>query len=162
MFFVMLTASAFAGEPPLGDWDAGAGFEAMAASVRADVEDYVAGVGMLKRPFARRALTRATAPCGSVRIYEAAQGLAITCDERKVAVAAPDGVQVDFTGDDGRTLALIHDIDADSAVLQTFTNRRGTRVNRFVALNDGGLRVEVTITSGLLDDALRYQLTYVP
>lgn len=162
LFFVTLIAFALASESPQGDWHAGSGFEEMASSVRAEVEDYLAGLSFYKRPFARRALVRATAPCAHVGIHDDAHGLAIACDDRKVAVAPPNGEHVQFIGDDGRTLSLCHDIDADFTVVQTFTNRSGTRVNRFVRLDDGGLRMETTITSGLLNDPLRYIVSYQP
>jgi hypothetical protein len=162
LLHVTLIALALAGEPPQGDWEAGAGFDGMAASVRADVEDHVSGVNMFKRPFARTALVRATAPCAHVGIHNAANGLTITCDDRKVAVAPPSGDQVSYTGNDGKTLGLVHEIEADGAVVQTFISRRGERVNRFVPVGGGGLRMEVTITSGLLSDPLRYFVVYQP
>ena len=71
-------------------------------------------------------------------------------------------MEVAYTGDDGRALGLTHDVDASGAVVQTFDSKRGTRVNRYVPLGDGGLRVEVAITSSLLNDALRYKMTYLP
>jgi hypothetical protein len=132
----------------------------MAASVRQQVDDYVSGIGMLKRPFARMALRSATAPCETVGLHDTPEGLAIACDDRKVAVAPPTGEEVSFHGDDGHDLGLTHTVEADGTVVQVFVSRRGTRTNRFVPLADGGLRMEVTITSGLLGDPLRYQVTY--
>lgn len=155
-------AVALASEPATGEWHAGAGFADMASSVRADVEDYVSTINMFKRPFARRALVRATAPCAQVSIRDTTDGLAITCNDRKIAIAPSNGTRVQYTGDDGKTLGLIHDIDASGAVTQTFISRRGTRTNRFVQLRDGGLRMEVSITSSLLDRPLNYNINYEP
>ncbi|MFT6162243.1 MAG: hypothetical protein ACJAZO_005029 [Myxococcota bacterium] len=162
MLSATFLALALASEPAEGDWDAGSDLVALTSSIRVEVDDYVSTVGMFKRPFARRPLIRATLPCAKVGIHDTSHGLAISCDDRPVAVAAPNGEPVEHTGHDGRALDLIHTIDSDGAILQTFTNRRGTRVNRFVALEDGGLRLEVTITSGLLDGALRYDVLYQP
>lgn len=132
----------------------------MTTQVRTEVETRVAELGFIKRPFARRALVRATAPCAGIEIWDQAGALAITCDDHKVALAPPDGSPVSFTGDDGETMELIHAIDDQGAVVQTFVSRHGTRTNRFSSQADGGLLVEVTIQSPQLDAPLRYQLHY--
>jgi len=129
----LLISTVLAATPPRGAWTAAAHFDAMADQVRADVESYVSDVGFLKRPFARWALVHATAPCARIEIRDQADALAIACDDHKVAVAPPDGSTVSFTGDDGRTMDLVHAIDGQGAVVQTFANKNGTRTNRFTS-----------------------------
>lgn len=160
MVVLITLGAAYGADVPDGSWEAGPRLEQMRAEVREQVEAYVAGLGPIKRRLARGALIRATSPCARVEIGERDGSLAITCDDQKTAVAPADGTEVPFTGADGKTMDLVHRAEPDGAIVQTFANPRGTRINRFSPRPDGGLAVEVTIRSPYLDEPLSYALGY--
>ncbi|MFT4627944.1 MAG: hypothetical protein ACI8PZ_006638 [Myxococcota bacterium] len=145
-----------------GTWTAGAQLAEMEVAAREAVNVAVAPLGFLKRPIARMVLVRATAPCAELRIQRAygSEALSITCDDKKSAIAPPDGAAVRFIGRDGRSMDLTHAIDGTGALVQTFANARGTRTNRMVFQPDGGLTMEVTIDAAVLDSALHYAIKY--
>jgi len=151
---------AVAGQPLIGTWTAGDRLDTMREEIRARVETCVAGVGPLRRALVRWALLSATAPCARIGIEDEEGKLAIRCDDQKIAVAPDDGREVTFTGDDGRAMQLVHRVEDNGTVFQSFEGKHGTRINRFARRPEGGLTVEVTIQSPQLEEPLRYSLRY--
>jgi hypothetical protein len=160
LLLLLLATIGRADELPSGSWNAGPRLQQMTSDLRAEIDDFVARLSFERRAATRWVVARASAPCGRVSIAPTSGGIAIACDDRKVAVAPADGTPVVFTGADGRTLGLAHEVTPDGAVVQTFTSRGGTRVNRFVPQPDGTLRVEVTLRAPQLDQPFAYTLTY--
>jgi hypothetical protein len=156
----MLAVVASAADLPEGVWRAGTRLEEMEGYIHGRVDAVVAGLSVVERGAARWALNRATAPCDRVTLAEQDGELAITCGDRKTDIAPPDGTPIEFLGDDGWKLRLVHQLFPDGSVVQTFRGRHGTRVNRFVPDPEGGLMVEVTIRSPQLPDELQYELHY--
>lgn len=160
LLLLLLMNPSQAADAPVGSWVAGPRYAAMKAEVRADVELAISSLGLVKRQVVRWVLIGATGPCAGVQITRAGSDLAITCGSFAPAVAPADGTEVAFTGDDGRTMRLSHRVEDSGALVQTFTNKHGSRQNRYTLLPEAGLHVEVTIQSPSLEHPLVYALNY--
>lgn len=156
---VLLPTSAWAADgPPIGSWRVQHAAARVNDRIESEIEKLSAEIAAVYRPVARQLLRKAMRPCSQLAIWLEADAVAIQCDAQKVAVAAPDGRPVAYTGHDGRTHELMLRQENQSLIQQVIT-ARGTRTTRYSRVGEL-LQVEVTISSPQLPREVSYSVTY--
>ena len=128
------------------------------ANLDAAIEQAVAEMSFIKRPFARSRLKKTNSVYRTVAISRTADEIVIALNGTPIRM--PKGGQpVKWKRDDGE----LFDVSAawhETAVDQTFKAEDGTRTNTFKLNSDGTLSMDVTIRSEQLPQPIKYSIAY--
>jgi hypothetical protein len=135
------------------------GGKAEVAALEAAIEDVVGGMNVLVRGTARRRLAESAAIPAGLSLSLKNEMLTVRLPD--AAYAAPlDGSRVMVEGPAGDPIALRHQVLGDAKLRQLFDADDGWRVNTCERLENGRLRIHVTIHSPKLPKNLDYAITF--
>jgi hypothetical protein len=142
-----------------GTWQATNSREDARARIDEQIDAVVAEMSFIKRPFARRRLTKVTRPCQTMTFQRMENArVEVHCTTRKAAVAPLDGTPVRWTDEDGEAFTLTQKVH-DDRIVQTFEGEDGTRRN--VYRPDGDTMIlDATLTSDQLPEPLTFRRTF--
>lgn len=142
-----------------GTWEATNSLEDARSNIDAQIDAVVSEMSFIKRPFARRRLTKVTKPCQKMtfdRLEDAR--VEIHCTSRKAAVAPLAGTPVRWTDEDGETFTLTQKVEEDR-IVQTFKGEDGTRRNTYRREGDKMI-LDAKLTSDQLPEPLTFRRTF--
>lgn len=153
---VLAVLSLAAQEPTLsGTW-----VQARADDVAAAINSTVADMNFIKRPIARKKLTRLNPVYRKVLIAIGDKGVFIKFDERDSIPMPAGGKPGPWTREDGDKFMVAAQVTRDQ-LIQTFKNDEGERTNIFNLSPDGKtLTMNTTIKSPQLSKPLTYTITF--
>jgi hypothetical protein len=158
LFFIpiLATLSLAAQEPSLsGTWT-----QTKADDVAAAIDGTVADMNFIKRPIARKKLTRLNPVYKKVVISITDRGVFVKFDERDSIPMLPGGQPSPWTREDGDKFMVAAQVTPGQMV-QTFKNDEGERTNIFKLSPDGkALTLSATVKSPQLPKPLTYAISF--
>lgn len=153
---VFAVLSLAAQEPSLsGTWTT-----TKADDVAAAIEGVVADMNFIKRPIARKKLTRLNPVYKKAVIAISETGVLVKFDERDSIPMPAGGKAGPWTREDGDKFMVAAQVTKDQ-LIQTFKNDEGERTNVFKLSPDGKtLVMNATIKSPQLSKPLTYAITF--
>jgi hypothetical protein len=131
-----------------------------ADDVAAAIESVVADMNFIKRPIARKKLTRLNPVYRKVLIAIGEKGVFIKFDERDSIPMPAGGKPGPWTREDGDKFLVAAQVTKDQ-LIQTFKNDEGERTNLFQLSPDGKtLVMSATIKSPQLSKPLTYSISF--
>jgi hypothetical protein len=122
------------------------------------IESVVTKMHVVTRGIARRRLRQTNPPYESISLTFTGDAARITAGPGGPLVLPLSGAPVRWKRD-GETLTVTGVMRGDTYV-ETLSAPDGRRTNAFTRTSDGGLQLDVTVTSSRLPAPLRYQLVY--
>jgi len=143
-------------EPSLsGTWN-----QTRADDIAAAINSTVADMNFIKRPIARKKLTRLNPVYKKVVITISDTGVFVKFDERDSIPMPPGGKAGPWTREDGDKFMVAAQVSKDQ-MIQTFKNDEGERTNIFKLSADGkALTMSATIKSPQLPKPLVYSINF--
>jgi len=128
--------------------------------VAAAIDSTVADMNFIKRPIARKKLTRLNPVYKKVVIAISDRGVFVKFDERDLISMPPGGQPGPWTREDGDKFMVAAQVSKDQ-MIQTFKNDEGERTNLFKLSPDGRtLTMSATIKSPQLPKPLTYSISF--
>jgi len=128
--------------------------------VAAAIDSTVADMNFIKRPIARKKLTRLNPVYKKVVIAISDRGVFVKFDERDLIPMPPGGQPGPWTREDGDKFMVAAQVSKDQ-MIQTFKNDEGERTNLFKLSPDGKtLTMSATIKSPQLPKPLTYAISF--
>ena len=129
-------------------------------NVKEAINDAVAKMNFLVRPFARRRLHKANPLYQRVTISHTPRQVTVTTGDLAPVVTPADGTPINWTRENGDKLK-VSTRWRNSTLQQTFRATDGQRTNTYTLSPDGRtLTMRVTVTSPRLPQPVRYKLVY--
>ena len=153
----MLAALALSAQEPTfaGTWN-----QTKAEDIAKAIEATVADMNFIKRPIARKKLTRLNPAYKRVVITVSEKEVLIKFDDREPIHMPPGGKSAPWTREDGDKFQVAAQVGKDQLV-QTFKNDDGERTNLFRLSPDGkAMTLTATVKSPQLPKPLTYTLTF--
>lgn len=142
-----------------GTWSATNSAKEARDRIDAQIDAVVSEMSFIKRPFARRRLTKVTEPCQTTSLTRLPDArIEIHCKGRNPAVAPLDGTPVQWTDRDGETFRLTQKVEEDR-IVQTFRGEDGTRRNTYRREGDRMI-LDARLTSDQLPEPLTFRRTF--
>ncbi|MBK9797103.1 MAG: hypothetical protein IPP58_11505 [Holophagaceae bacterium] len=153
---VLAVVSLTAQEPSLsGTWTT-----TKADDVAAAIDNVVADMNFIKRPIARKKLTRLNPVYKKAVIAISDTGVLVKFDERDSIPMPPGGKPGPWTREDGDKFMVAAQL-TPGQMIQTFKNDEGERTNVFRLSPDGkALTMSATIKSPQLSKPLTYSISF--
>lgn len=158
---LLAPASAFAdraefAEKIEGEYESTEPLDQVRDRLDAQVEKSVERMAFYKRPFARPRLQDAVKPCKQVTFRFPEEGrFEVQCDDDPPSIAAWDGTETEYEGEEGDVYDLSQTVESDR-IVQVFESENGSRTNVY-RLQGDTVVMKATLRSEMLPEPITFQ-----
>jgi hypothetical protein len=140
-------------------WQATDSKEEARRAINEEINELVAKMFFVKRPFARSQLKGATDPCAELTVAADDENVSIICNGKKPTITEGKGEPKKWVSREGEEYTITQKLE-DDRIVQTFDSGGGVRTNVYRLKDDETMVLDVTVESGKLPEPLTYTRTF--